>query len=88
MVSRCANPSCNARFKYLHEGRLFQFASAGTPSSLGQGRLNLAFWWLCSRCSSTMTLIHNEPTGAKLVLLSKGSKGSLDGFRRQIGGAA
>ena len=59
MVSRCANPSCGARFKYLHEGRLFQFSSTGMPADVGQGRLNLVFWWLCSRCSASMTLVQD-----------------------------
>jgi len=32
------NPSCEAQFKYLHEGRLFQFASAGTPTGITKSR--------------------------------------------------
>ena len=70
LVSRCANPSCEAQFKYLHEGRLFHFAAAGTPTGISKSRLNFAFWWLCPRCCSSMTLIQNGPAGAKLVLLS------------------
>ena len=59
MVSRCANPSCVAQFKYLHEGRLFQFSSginkAYPPSqSPREGRI---FFWLCPECASRMTSV-------------------------------
>lgn len=30
MASRCANPSCGAEFKYLHEGRLYHFVMNDT----------------------------------------------------------
>jgi len=70
VVSRCANPSCEAQFKYLHEGRLFQFASTSTPTDFSNGRLNFSFWWLCPRCCWYMTLIQDGPAGTKLVPLS------------------
>jgi hypothetical protein len=77
LVSRRANPCCRAQFKYLHEGRLFQFSSVTAPAGINKGHSNFAFWWLCPRCSSSMTLIQNGPTDAKLVRLSDVADGSL-----------
>lgn len=67
MVSRCANPACDARFKYLSEGRLFQFPA---PDSDG-GSVNapIELWWLCSRCSLSMTLTQDNARRVKLVPL-------------------
>ena len=87
MVSRCANPSCNAEFKYLHEGHLFQFASAGTLNGPCQSRLNFAFWWLCPRCCTSMTLVQNGPTGVKLILLPRVAESSIHEWPKQMGAA-
>ncbi len=59
LVSRCTNPSCEARFKYLHESRLFQFPSASTPNGVSKSRLNFAFYFGgCARgAARQMTLI-------------------------------
>ena len=65
MVSRCANPSCETQFKYLHEGRLFQFASGGTQIGISKNHLNFVFWWLCPRCCSSMTLVQNGSAGVR-----------------------
>lgn len=69
MVSRCANPSCQTQFKYLHEGRLFQFASSGTQIGIHKNHLNFVFWWLCPRCCSSMTLVQHGSAGVRLVAL-------------------
>ena len=62
MVSKCANPKCMARMKYLHEGRLFVVQ---TRSSLRYWReksdsfsappgKQIEYYWLCDSCADQM----------------------------------
>jgi len=88
VVSRCANPSCEARFKYLHEGRLFQFSSVDPSTDIGKHHLKVEYWWLCPRCCSSMTLIQNGSTAAKLVLLSSVAECSFRQYPNRMGVAA
>jgi hypothetical protein len=69
MVTRCANPSCEAKFKYLHEGRLFHFASNEVTVGPAGSRwfAPVRYWWLCPRCRSSMTLIERCRSGVVLV---------------------
>jgi hypothetical protein len=62
MLSKCANPACNASFRYFGEGRLFQFEldrpeSAG-PHLLGEKKpaRKVEYFWLCAHCAATLTL--------------------------------
>jgi len=54
MVAKCSNPSCSASFRSLKEGRLFRLESEQPlrSSNTATGE----YFWLCSCCSSTMTL--------------------------------
>ena len=64
MLSKCANPSCTAPFRYLHEGRIFTMVFAA--SDLAPDGMGVAWehpssrpferYWLCERCSQTMTV--------------------------------
>jgi hypothetical protein len=47
MVAKCANPPCSARFRYLGEGRLFRMEIKSGKNE---------YFWLCSDCTSKMTL--------------------------------
>ncbi len=79
MLSKCANPTCAAPFHYLRDGQLFQidsrFAARGSPSGprlIGKkpaGRIE--YFWLCSACSSTMTLAYERGKGVVAVPLVK-----------------
>lgn len=54
MLAKCSNPSCFTPFRYLEHGKLFRLE--GDPA-LGTSTCNRAeYFWLCDRCSSTMTL--------------------------------
>jgi hypothetical protein len=77
MVSRCANPSCDACFKYLREGRLFRFPAANPATRIRANSVVIEFWWLCPRCCSSMTLVEDRTQGVKLVPLSRGLESSL-----------
>jgi len=54
-LSKCLNPVCSAPFRYLREGRIFNLEIPASPSASGPARRRELFW-LCGRCSSTMTV--------------------------------
>jgi hypothetical protein len=79
MVSKCANPTCTARMKYLHEGRIFIVQS---PSSAQYWRRDsgsfsappgnqIEYFWLCNSCAEQMKItpagcleyVHNTQNG-------------------------
>ncbi len=71
MVATCANPNCLARFRYLHEGRLFSLEAR--PSATSDAKLwnvpgATEFFWLCDSCSRTMTLVSYPLQGVTLIL--------------------
>lgn len=72
MVSRCANPGCEANFKYLREGRLFQFRAANSAGGFAASNAAIELWWLCSRCCLSMTLVEDGAEGVKLIPLARG----------------
>jgi hypothetical protein len=57
MLSKCANPTCLARFHYLHEGRIFNIETA-IASSKGKASpiRKIEHFWLCERCAQTFTV--------------------------------
>ena len=58
MLANCANPTCSASFRLLADGRLFRLEADPT---LGPSRSSqVEYFWLCSRCSSAMTLRLSE----------------------------
>lgn len=76
MVSRCANPSCDAHFKYLREGRLFQFRAGNLAPRLAASTGGVEFWWLCPRCCISMTLVKDTAQGVKLIPLPRPARSS------------
>ena len=58
MLANCANPLCSASFRRLAEGRLFHLESDPAIRSSESNRVE--YFWLCSRCSSAMTLRVSE----------------------------
>ena len=70
MLSKCANPKCSEILRYLHQGKIFCLAPTpevqsvtGVPIPAFEER-----FWLCERCSKTMTLVWGG-TQVKLVRL-------------------
>lgn len=62
MLSKCANPACSARFRYLHEGRIFSAvfdAKAAVRGSAGfeETPHRVERYWLCDTCAHAMTLV-------------------------------
>ncbi len=68
MLSKCANPSCSAPFRYLHEGKMFQLDMEVMrgPEVRHQGRKlvskqkwsrKIEHYWLCNACASSQPSI-------------------------------
>ena len=70
MVSKCANPSCSAIFRYFREGTIFHVAAGSTRPEKDSipGTSALERFWLCGECSTTMTVISHAP-GVRVVPL-------------------
>jgi hypothetical protein len=66
MLSKCANPSCTASFRYFHQGRLFRMeVETSEPDEAvltraGKAVRRAEFFWLCDRCAARMTLEHTS----------------------------
>jgi hypothetical protein len=75
MIIQCANPACGAPLRYLFGGRLFQFevrshdADHNPLLSTRKSPRPVARFWLCGRCSPTLSLSFDLREGVKLVPL-------------------
>lgn len=75
MVAKCANPTCSATFRYLHEGELyaveFEADSRGREAPADPeyfGNLHACeYFWLCSSCCRTMRVQSDGNHGIILV---------------------
>jgi hypothetical protein len=59
MLTKCANPACNATFRYLRDGRVFKIErpAGHTPHVAGKKPPQLVeHFWLCDGCAVQMTL--------------------------------
>jgi hypothetical protein len=67
MLSKCLNPYCSAKFRYLRQGHLFgvDFAEMRRKKALAgekvsastEGKADSAeYFWLCEHCAATMTI--------------------------------
>jgi len=86
MLSKCANPECAAKFRYLHDGKVFRVAietanrsvkpQAGESSHrtllmiAAKPARRPEYFWLCSKCSEHMT-VGTDAHGIVLVPLVK-----------------
>lgn len=69
MLSKCANPSCSASFRYFHQGKLFRIETqpfkddqaSGVPASKTSSKTE--FFWLCDNCARAMTLEYDHEFG-------------------------
>ncbi len=82
MISKCANPECGARFRYLRSGKLFHFEVTTTDGKPADGKApkkilrRLEHFWLCGPCSMTFTLKHERNHGVVVVPLRKQHRAS------------
>jgi hypothetical protein len=77
MLGKCTNPSCSASFRSLKEGRLFRLEN--DPILRSCNVTTTEYFWLCHRCSSTMTLRVSEDGSVIPALLPEPIRGVPDG---------
>lgn len=76
MLSKCANPSCSAQFRYLHLGKLFhlcpipEFENINDTCSAG---LHERFW-LCQECCQKFTVIWDGFQAEVVVVKEEAAK--------------
>lgn len=56
MLAKCANPPCCSSFHSLEDGMLFRVEAEFNAGDVRKTE----YFWLCSRCSETMTLYLDE----------------------------
>jgi hypothetical protein len=68
MLAKCLNPQCDARFRYLNQGRIFNidFRALGTDASHYMKRTER--FWLCQNCCQTMKVVVDNGTVATTPL--------------------
>jgi hypothetical protein len=73
MLSKCSNPDCSARFRYLHTGQLFRFDARDRTQAESGKKLprGVEFFWLCQDCAVKFTLVSNPVAGARVVSLQR-----------------
>ncbi len=82
MLSKCANPTCRALFRYLHEGKLYVIGPKEAldwhkpKCSAKSGQVEYA--WLCSACCLHLTIQTDEEFGIRVV--RRFDPGGGDGF--------
>jgi hypothetical protein len=64
VLSKCANPSCSASFRYFHQGKLFRMETGALEDrSPGKTARRAEFYWLCDNCAPRMTLDYDRRKG-------------------------
>lgn len=62
MLSKCANPLCAIRFRYLHEGRIFNVPVSDAHAAFGDRPSRVEHFWLCSGCAATLKIVLENGT--------------------------
>jgi len=76
VVSNCANPACATPLRYLRDGRIYQFEvrsapQTGTAVARKLGARRVWHFWLCGRCSSSLTLTFDQMEGLQIIPLHR-----------------
>jgi hypothetical protein len=61
MLSKCLNAACGEPFRYLRQGRIFPLEVE--PSSESPEPRRREYFWLCGRCSATLTVVIKNGVG-------------------------
>jgi hypothetical protein len=74
MLHKCANSECKTVFRSLSCGKLFQIESHHAPPTELPGRRRfrarqIERYWLCERCSASLTLMLEKSGGILAVPL-------------------
>ena len=66
MVSKCANPSCQASFDHRH-GRLFRFPKRPVEGDRPANTHSVQHFWLCGNCLATYLLEYHDGVGVAIT---------------------
>lgn len=66
MVSKCANPSCRAKFDH-REGRLFRFPKRPVEDGRPANTHSVQHFWLCGRCFRAYLLEYHDGVGVAIT---------------------
>lgn len=65
MLAKCANPVCPTRFRYLHEGRIFNIEVPNGPATnVRPAATRIEHYWLCAECSRTWKVTRRNGAAA------------------------
>jgi len=62
MLAKCLNPACDARFRYLNQGRIFNIEIPFTLSPSKSTFAKMERFWLCEQCCREMKVIVENGT--------------------------
>lgn len=58
MLSKCANPTCFASFRYLRQGRLFKIEKGAIGFDGARSTIHRTeYFWLCERCAKSLEVV-------------------------------
>jgi hypothetical protein len=61
VLSKCANPTCSARFRYLSQGRIFNIQIKETSTtSVRSASQKIEHFWLCETCARVMKVVREN----------------------------
>jgi hypothetical protein len=61
VLSKCANPACFARFRYLSQGRIFNIEMTKTSTTdFRAASQKIEHFWLCETCSRVMKVVREN----------------------------
>ena len=71
MLSKCANPSCAEKFRYLGKGRLFRLEADPVSRSYTSHPESMQeeYFWICPKCSERMALTLDDGGHVTVIAL-------------------
>lgn len=85
MLSKCANPACSARFRYLHQGRIFNIEMDMLSSdSKGPSVHKIEHFWLCECCAQTLKVVLQDGVVATRPLRMELTEGAAEKMKRSV----
>jgi hypothetical protein len=86
MLSKCLNPRCSAKFRYLRQGQLYRidfleaqrrlaFANGERAVSLHGRRECVEHFWLCEECAKKLTIEADAEGEVRLVARGAAAQG-------------
>lgn len=75
MLSKCANPDCQERLRYLRGGRIFVLSNETLSAGIGPNPHTeshpVQYYWLCQECCRKMTLAYESGKGITVQPLTE-----------------